>query len=216
MGFGGPSLQDAIALSQRMAQNPADSVAMSSQLVETLRGLPPVAGEILSRPRFDRASLWTLGTSFENVPTTGQVPPQIIRCQHDVWVRSVQVQVYPLLTPFDGDFATLSLAVQTLRALRFATGTNGRGLVKTNWRLDARQGFVSNGPAEILAPAALIAGDGCYPASRDWQLQKDQTIEVRLESLFGDLNLGQTQSAYLLRWAVVTFWCEELDQPSIQ
>jgi hypothetical protein len=182
----GPSIQDAIALAQRMATTPADAVAMSSQLVETLQSLPPSPGELLSRPRFDRATLWTLGTTFENVPTTGQVAPQIIRCQHDVWIRSVQVQAYPLLSPFDANFASLSLIVQLFRALRFSIGSNGRGLLRTNWRLDARQGFVSGGPNEVLASAALISGDGCYPAAKDWMLQKDQTIEVRVESTLGD------------------------------
>jgi hypothetical protein len=211
-----PSIEDVIALAQRMAQNPSDSVSLSGQLVEQIQALPPFAGELLSRPHFERATLWTLGCSFENVPATGAVPPQVIRMPHDVWIRSVQVQVFPVLVPFDANFATLSLAVSTLRALRFSTGNNGRGLARVNWRLDARQGFVSNGQAEILAPAAIISGDGCFPADKDWQLQKEQTIEVRLENLFPDLQLGASAAEMILRWAVVTFWAEEIDQPSIQ
>lgn len=212
-----PSIQDAIALAQRMAQNPSDSIALSGQLVETIQALPPFAGELLSRPYFERASLWTLGCSFENVPATGAVPPQTIRMPHDVWIRAVQIQVYPQLAPFDGSFAQLSLAVQTLRALRFSVGDNGRGFARFNWRLDARQGFISNGQSEILAPGAIIAGDGCFPASKDWQLQKEQTIEIRIESLLGDYNLGaQALTDVILRWAVVTFWAEETDQPQIQ
>lgn len=217
MGNGmGVSLEDAIALAQRMASSPADSVALSQQLVDTLSQLPPQAGELLSRPQFERASLWTLGCSFENVPATGAVPPQIIRCQHDVWIRGVQVQAYPDLSPFGGDFSTLSLIVQTLRALRFTIGTNGRGLVRVNWRLDARQGFISRGNAEILAPATLISGDGRFSAAKDWQLQKDQTIEVRLESALSQLNLSADIADLVLRWVTVCFWAEELDQPSQQ
>ena len=211
-----PSIQDAIALAQRMAQNPSDSVSLAGQLVETIQALPPFAGELLSRPHFERASLWTLGCSFENVPATGSVPPQVIRMPHDVWIRAVQVQVYPVLAPFDASFAALSLAASTLRALRFSTGDNGRGLARVNWRLDARQGWISSGQSEILAPAAIISGDGCFPADKDWQLQKEQVIEVRLENLFADLQMGAAVTDMLLRWAVVTFWAEELDQPQIQ
>lgn len=212
----GPRIQDAIALADRMATTPADAVAMSGALVDTLRALPPSAGALLSRPRFDRATLWTLGTTFENVPVGGQQPPQIIRCQHDVWIRSVHAQAYPLLEPFDGSFNSLSLVVQLFRGLVFTVGSNGRGLFKTNWRLDARQGFITSGQSEILAPAATITGDGRYPASKDWMLQKDQTLEIRVESLLGDYELGVADTALILRYLVVTFWAEELDQPSQQ
>lgn len=216
MGAMPPSIQDVIALAQRMAQNPSDSVTMAPQLVDALQALPAFAGELLSRPHFERASLWTLGCSFENVPASGSVTPQVIRMPHDVWIRAVQVQVFPVLSPFDTNFAALSLAVSTMRALRFSTGDNGRGLARVNWRLDGRQGFVSSGQSEILAPAAIVSGDGCFPADKDWQLQKEQTIEVRLENLFADLQMGASADAMLLRWAVVTFWAEELDQPQIQ
>ncbi len=212
----GPSIQDVIALADRMATTPADAVAMSSTLVDALRTLPPPSGSLLSRPRFDRATLWTLGTTFENVETSGQQPPQIIRCQHDVWIRSVQAQAYPLLNPFDGSFASLSLIVQLLRGLTFSVGTNGRGLFKCNWRLDARQGFITTGQSEVLAPAATITGDGRWPAPKDWMLQKDQTLEIRVESMLADYELGVADSALILRWLVVTFWAEELDQPGIQ
>ncbi len=213
--LGGPSLQDAIALAQRMAQNPADSVVLAGQLVELLSSMPPAAGELLSRPAFERASLWTLGCSFENVGLD-EPPPQIIRCQHDVWVRGVTAQAYPELAFADDDLATLTAAVQLFRQLRFSTGNNGRGLFETNWRLDAKQGFISKGMSEIVAPASMITGDGCWTAAKDWMLQKDQTIEVRVRSLLGDLQLDTTVENLSLRWVVVTFWVEELDQPSVQ
>jgi hypothetical protein len=68
----------------------------------------------------------------------------------------------------------------------------------------------------VLASASLISGDGCFDAAKDWMLQKDQTIEVRIESTLGDLQLGVAATALILRYVVVTFWAEELDQPSNQ
>ena len=212
----GNSIQDVIALADRMASTPADAVAMSGTLVDCIRALPPPSGALLSRPRFDRASLWTLGTTFENVAVGVQQPPQIIRCQHDVWIRSVQAQAYPRLEPFDANFNSLSLIVQLFRSLVFTVGTNGRGLFKANWRLDARQGFITTGQSEVLAPAASITGDGRYPAPKDWMLQKDQTLEIRVESTLQDFELGVADAALILRYLVVTFWAEETDQPSQQ
>ncbi|MGH7605580.1 MAG: hypothetical protein ACRENK_16495 [Gemmatimonadaceae bacterium] len=214
----GTSVDDVIALAQRMASNPADSVALSSQLVDMLAQMPPPASELLSRPKFDRASLWTLGCSFENVPSTGLVPPQIIRCQHDVWVRAVQIQVIPAvlpLLPADPDIADLQATLNILRSMVFSLGTNHRGLGAVNWRLDARQGFISSGQTEILAPAALVSGDGRYPAAKDWKLQKDQTIEVSIQNRLGSVGF-ETNADPILRWVTVCFWVEELEQPSVQ
>lgn len=215
----GVSIDDAIALAQRMAQSPADSVALAPQLVTTLQSLPPQAGGLLSRPKFERATLFTLGCSFENVPiTAGSIGPQVIRCQHDVWVRGVQVQAYPSFAPITGQsFPNVQQLADLFRQLRFSIGTNGRGLVSVNWRLDARQGFISRGStSEILAPAALIAGDGCFDAPKDWILQKDQTIEVRIQSLLDQVGINTAVANLLLRWVTVCFWAEEIDQPSVQ
>jgi hypothetical protein len=215
----GVSIDDAIALSTRMAQSPADSVSLAPQLVQVLQSLPPPAGQLLSRPAFERATLFTLGCSFENVPiSAGSIGPQVIRCQHDVWIRGVQVQAYPSFFPITGQsLANVQQIANLFRQLRFSIGTNGRGLVQVNWRLDARQGFISRGSTgEILAPASLISGDGCFDAPKDWILQKDQTIEVRLQSLLDELGINTADANLILRWVTVCFWAEELDQPSIQ
>ena len=211
----GPSLQEAIALAQRMASNPADSVTLAGQLVDVLSGLPPAAGELLSRPFFERASLWTLGCSFENVGPTDEPPPQVIRCQHDVWIRGIVGQAYvrqgqPNQEPDD--------VIASLQFLRNMGGTNGRGLFEANFRLDGLQGFVSSGQSEILLPGTLLLGDGMWFAPMDWKLQKDQAIEVRLRSLVGELGLSAflAPDPILLRWATINFWAEELNQPAVQ
>lgn len=214
----GVTVDDAIALATRMAQNPADSVSFAQQLVEMLQSLPPPAGMLLSRPKFDRASLFSLGCSFENVPiSTGSIGPQVIRCQHDVWIRGVQIQAYPAFAPITGQsFGTVQTIAALFRALRFSTGSNGRGMLRANWRLDAKQGFIARGVTETLAPGSLISGDGCWNAAKDWILQKDQTIEVRLQSMLDDIGIGTADANLLLRWVTVVFWAEELKQPSVQ
>lgn len=215
------SIDEALALSERMAANPADAVSMASQLADVLDRLPPEASTLLSRPVFARASLWTLGVSFENVLPDGEAPPQTILCQHDVWIRSVQIQAIPkFVEGSEGNLIDLLRKLRLFREACATQGTNGRFLVDANWRVDARQGFISQGQSEILGPGTLISGDGFFTAPLDWRLQKDQTIEVRLRSRMRDF-LPDTISPGLitdadreLRWVTVTFWAEELRQPS--
>lgn len=128
----GVTVDDVIALAQRMAQNPADSVSFAQQLVEMLGNLPPPSGMLLSRPKFDRASLFTLGCSFENVPlSAGSIGPQVIRCQHDVWIRGVTIQAIPAFAPITGQtFGNVTTMAALFRALRLSVGTNGRGFVQ--------------------------------------------------------------------------------------
>ena len=89
-----------------------------------------------------------------------------------------------------------------------------------NWRLDGRQGFISSGQSEILAPAVGLTGDGFWIAPMDWRLQKDQAIEVRVRSRMLDFLTANLDPAFVddadrtLRWIVVTFWAEEMNQPS--
>src|SRR6185503_17351952 len=221
MGFRGPSYQDAIAVAQRMAQNPADSVSLVGQLVTLLANLPPPASELLSRPDFERASLWTLGTFFENVTATSSPPLRVIEMQRDVWIRGVQAQAYPLFVetgqaPADALFEQLSF----FRELREYASTNGRPLFEANWRLNGKQGFISSGSTEVFAPGAVIAGDGFFSAPMDWRLQKGETLEVRVQSRMSDIlpaNLaGVSDANRVLRLVTVTFWAEELTAPSVQ
>ncbi len=216
------SLNEAIALADRMAANPADAVSMADTLVSVIERLPPPSSALLSRPLFQRASLWSLGVSFENVLPNGEAPPEVILCQHDVWIRGVSICVIPQVTlPQSANLADLTARLRLFREACITQGTNNRGLVEANWRVDARQGFISEGQAEILAPGTLIAGDGFWSAPLDWRLQKDQTIEVRIRSRMNQLfplSLGAnfTDAQRVLRWVTVVFWAEELRQPSVR
>lgn len=213
MIHGPASYAEARALAERMAASPADAVSFAGKLAELVQNLPPQKSELLSRYIFDRPGLWTLVASFENVETGPEAPPQIIRIQHDVWIRGVVGVAIPQLPiPSPDDFG-LMLSQQC----RFTT--NNRDKFECNWRIDARQGFVGTGAGEILAPATLVTGDGFYVAPLDWRLQKDQYIEVRLRSRFPEFipaGLVQDPDALVLRWALVCFWAEELNQPSVR
>lgn len=215
------SIDEALALSERMAANPADAVGMASQLADVLDRLPPEAATLLSRPAFQRATLWTLGVSFENVLPDGEAPPQTILCQHDVWIRAVVMQAIPKFVEDDqGSLVNLIRKLRLFREACTCQGTNGRFLTDVNWRVDARQGFISQGQAEILAPGTIVTGDGFYVAPLDWRLQKQQTIEVRLRSRMRDFLPDTidpniiTDADRELRWVTVNFWAEELRQPS--
>lgn len=217
------SLDEAIALADRIAANPAEGIKLADMLADTVDRLPPEAADILSRPFFERASLWTLATSFEGVLADGEAPPQTILCQHDVWIRGVVAVSIPLIgLVSDPSIADLIEQLQLFRDGCATQGANNRGLFETNWRVDARQGFISQGQSEILGPAALVAGDGFWAAPLDWRLQKDQTIEVRVTSRMREFfpqTLGSTfpdNTFRILRWVVVAFWAEELRQPSVR
>jgi hypothetical protein len=211
-----PTLSDTIALADRMVANPADSVTLAPQLADAIRLLPPSRAELLSRPVFQRASLWSLAVSFERLDPGVEGPPQVIRAQHDVWIRGVQAQVY--LAPEVTEAVNNLDALRRLRRVCGQAGSNLRGLVEVNWRLDGRQGFISTGQAEILARGTSITGDGFWSSPLDWQLQKDQTIEVRARARsaeFLPLIPGNiTPLDQQVRWLVVSFWAEEMRQPS--
>jgi hypothetical protein len=215
----GPSLGDVLALVTRAAGNPADSVTMASEILELVQALPPTASAILSRPHFERASLWTLGVSFENVDPDTEPPPQEILIPHDTWIRSVQAQVYPLYNAASDDELLGKTELFNISAAR-TLGMNLRGLFEANWRVDARQGFISSGTSEILESGIQITGDGAFTCPLDWRLQKGQTIEVRLRSRIRDFLPagleGFTDADRVLRWVVLTFWGEELKQPATQ
>jgi hypothetical protein len=208
------SLDEAAALAERMASNPADAVSLAGRLQELIRNLPPERSELVSRYRFDRSALWTLIASFENVaadlPETG---PSIVTCQHDVWIRGVQaIGIWTIPDGAAGLTLSLELGQVAIRT------PNGLPLFEANWRINGKQGFISNGNSEVLGPAALDAGDGFFSAPLDWRLQKDDTIEVRIRSRLADFmptDLAQTPVP-TLRWVVVAFWAEELRQPGLR
>lgn len=209
------SLAEVKAVLQRMSGNAADAVALAANLPDMIGRLEPASARLMSRPHFERATLWTYSAQFENVPTTGEAPPDVIRVQHDLWVRGVECQV--IFGPEVPDPALYEAIFGILQST-IVNSSNLRHLVELNWRVDARQGFISTGTSETMESAALITGDGTYSAPLDWRLQKDQTIEVRCRSLLRYLVPAELLPDVnaLLRWVVVTFWGEALQNPSVR
>lgn len=220
MSVSPPSLANVRALAERMGSHPADAVAHAARLQELVRALPPERADLISRVGFERASLWTLPASFPNLAIpAGQLiesegPPQIIRCQHDVWIRGVVACAIPTIQ--SGEIEELIGILAILGTTSINYGSNWRWTFETNWRVDARQGFIGTGSGEILAPAALITGDGFYVAPVDWRLQKDQYIEVRVRPTTARVVPvdPDSQEDRPEPWIVVAFWAEEITQPS--
>lgn len=215
------SLAEVRAVLQRMNGNAADAVALATNLPDLVSRLEPPSARLMSRPSFERATLWTYSAQFEDIEPGQEAPPEVIRVQRDLWVRGVDCQVLwgpPLAQADIGSYVELWSIMKTL----FSNAPNARQLVELNWRVDARQGFISTGTSETLERASLIAGDGVFSAPLDWRLQKDQTIEVRCRSLIEDVfpaagfptlaNAG----GLVIRWVVVSFWGEGLDTPSVR
>jgi hypothetical protein len=208
-----------LSLIQQMLASPADQVRLASQLRSMVQAMPPPHAELVSRYRFDRAGLWTYSANFFNVAPNVEAPLEVIRIPHDCWIRSVHAYA---LTRLD---QTFEVANGMLHAARFrdtvneATGSNFRGLFETNWKLNARQGFISSGVSERLAPATLVCGDGQNAAELDWRLQQEDTIEVRVRNIFRNLFRDSTGSPPAkgiyptIPWVCVSFWAEELPQP---
>jgi hypothetical protein len=213
------NLHSVMALLDRVGQAPADALPLMEQAVQLIRSLPPERAEVLSRFAFELGTLFTLIASFENIEPDGREgPPEVIRMQHDSWVRGVVAGAIPCIAG-----TTLPDLAETAEDFQNACesfGSGGRFTFETNWRVDDKQGFVSRGAqGEILAPATLVTGDGFWFAPLDWRLQKDQTIEVRVRNLLPDLfpaSAFEEPEFGLLRWVVVAFWVEELKTGSVQ
>lgn len=207
------TLDDVRALAQSMVASPANAVQLAGELQTSIQKLPPPRADIITRPDFERAALWTYTASFENLPNSGIVQEtQPIEVQRDVWVRSVsacaivqQEEVGEL--PESYQFAGLNL------------GANNRWIFEVNWTLEDDRGFITRGLSEILAPGNAVTGDGERSAPVGWRLQKNSTIVVRARSLLAQeqplLLEPDSESEAVLRWLVVNFWCEEIRQPGI-
>jgi len=215
-GTRGPTLNDLEAMIAR-AQGAADSTSLAGEVVNLIQALPPEQSEILSRPAFERGALWTMGVSFENVGPDDSPPPQNVLMPHDMWIRGVNAQAYWRFPVSDANGA---LSFAAILGASKSNQPNNRGLFEVSWRIDAKQGFISSGQAEINASAQLVTGDGAFSAPMDWRLEKNQIVEVRLQSRMREFLptglVDVTDADRILRWVVVTFWGEELRQPSIQ
>jgi hypothetical protein len=208
-------VQDVYSLVQQMIHSPADQVRLGAQLRSMVQSLPPPHNELISRYQFARAGLWSYVANFFEIEQGREQPVQVIRIPHDSWIRSVQAIALPRLDP---DYVTandLAVAARQRKLLNAATGSAWRGLIELNWRINARQGFISSGTGEVQSPAALVAGDGQYGADLDWRLQQEDTIEVRCRSRVGQVYAENVEPAIdrTLAWVCVVFWAEELPQP---
>lgn len=208
-------VQDVYSLVQQMIHSPADQVRLGSQLRNMVQSLPPPHNELISRYRFARAGLWSYAANFFEVGENLEPPVEVIEMPHDSWIRSVQAFALPRLDPDYVAETDLDAAARQRKLLGQATGTNFRGLVELNWRINARQGFISSGTGEVQSPATMIAGDGLRSADVDWRLQKQDTIEVRARSRVGQIFAPSVEPAIdrTLAWVCVIFWAEELPQP---
>lgn len=208
-------LQDVYSTLQQMLQSPADQVRMSSSLRDMVRNLPPEKGEIFSRQEFERAGTHSYVANFFDVAETGEAPTQVIRIPHDSWIRGVHAFA---LTALDETQVTaeglLDAANQRLLVQR-TTGTNFRGIIDLNWRLNGSQGFISSGRGELIWRATAMAGDGQYSAALDWRLQQEDTIEVRCRNRIRAIfPAGEdTSLARVIPWVCVIFWAQQLPQP---
>lgn len=204
------TLDEVIALTDRMAANPADAVQLAPTLSERIASLPPANSELMTSPRFHLNSKWSYAAIFQNVPVNGVSVPFPIRLPHDTWIRGVVSQVYPGIVLGEDPSVRLLLNREIARSY----GANGRWAVTANWRVDARQGFISSGASqEIFSELALLTGDGFWTAPLDWRMQKDQTIEVTIRNQITGVIPQSPDFAdgdYEIPLCVVTFLGEEI------
>jgi len=203
------TLDDVEALAQSMVNSPAAAVQLAGQLQATVQSLAVPRAELVTRPAFERAALWTYAVSFEQLDNSGDPSTKVIELQRDVHVRGVNACAI-VQTPLE-NFELSSVFWLTSQA---GGGKNLRWLFDVNWSIDDERGFITNGIAEIRARGVAITGDGEFSAPLDWRLQRNQTIVVRAASRLADASADAVEEpGTILRWLTVTFWCEELRQP---
>jgi hypothetical protein len=208
-------LSDVHSLLRQMLASPSDMVRESATLRDMVRNLPPEQAELLSRYRFDRGTLQAYVANFFDVAQDRQNYVETIRIPHDAWIRGVQAHAVVALDEEETEQEGTVSAWEQRRAVCRPYGTGFRALFDVNWRLNSRQGFVTDGSGEVLAPATLVAGDGIHSVPMDWRLQKEDTIKVRVRNR--TLQVFPAGCANVLApaipWIAVVFWAEELPQP---
>lgn len=204
-----PSLVDVRSVLTQMLGSASEQVRQSSYLVQMVRELPPSPGAMKSRVRFDRAALMSLCANFfnlrENVPASKN-----IRVPEDCWVRGVSAVVLPSVSFDQVPDAAAWYAATQMRALLTRYGTNWRGLVEVDWRIPAQQGFIQDGQADVMAPAAQVTGDGEFSVDLDWRLNREDTIVVRATNRLNRTLDAECDSAIVREfpWVAVVFWAE--------
>jgi hypothetical protein len=194
----------------QMLGNASDQVRMAAALAQRVRELPPPDAELLSRPVFERAGLWSFCCNFFNLEENA-TESQPIRIPHDCWIRGVDICVLPSLSFVEVPTTAIWYQAAVMRALLCQYGTNWRGLVDVDWRVPSDQGFVSDGRGDTLGPAAQLSGDGEFSVALDWDLDREDTIIVRCSNQINRI-IDPTCDTYIERtlpWVAVAFWAEE-------
>lgn len=205
------SLGDVEALARSMVASPANAVQLAGQLQATINALPVPRAELISRPAFDRAALWTYVASFENLENSGEPATRVIELQRDVWVRGVNACAIVQVNAQDFELSEFFWLISSA-----TLGRNLRWLFDANWTVDDERGFITNGLSEILASGVGVTGDGERSAAIDWRLQRNQTIVVRARSRLAAASVEAVEEpGTILRWLTITFWCEEMKHPGV-
>lgn len=203
-------------MAERMAANPAESVHQMRVLAKMLHEMPPHESVLLSRPEWNRATLWSSTAVFENL-APNQDDTQLVRSQRDLWLRGVAIQVVPQLPllPPNGETLTDQILGSRLIAAMQPGTTNFRQFVEWTLRLDGDLGFFSTGQSgEAFINAMGAGGDGERSMPMDWRLWTNQHIEVTVRNvtqrLFGPLVEEEAAAGFPLRAVYVTFWGLEI------
>ncbi len=207
------SLQSVLSQALQMLQSPADLVTQAGYLRELVRGLPPDQAELLSRPAFERAGLVSLCANFFDVPEGAETTPQTIRIPYDCWIRGVEALAITQINEETVRAVGNLLLPTQERSAWIRYGTNMRGIFEVNWKLNGKQGFISTGLAEILAPATLVTGDGHWSVPLDWQLQQEDEIAVRVRNRidrFMPATCVNQPVETTIPWVAVVFWAEDV------
>ena len=206
-----PTLHDVRALIGQMLQSPSDQVRLAASLRDMVAQLGPGQARLQSRVDFDRAALYALCANFFDLTDAAEERSETIRIPHDMWIRGVHAFCLPSLQESTVEADGILLTAEQRRRL-LDYGTNWRGLFEVSWRLNAKQGFITDGHGELMVPAASVTGDGERMADLDWQLEREDTIVVRCRNRIRRIfptdcvtALGRT-----LPWIVVAFWGERL------
>lgn len=184
------SIAELRAVLSEAAQTPSQAAAMADLVPDLIRRLPPERAELATRDMFHLGTDTELLAVFQNVsPSTGtaNATPEVIEIPYDIWIRGCAGYALNQLPgpELEGvDLNTIQGIAQGRGNALAQLGSGGRPFFEVNWRLDGKQGFVQRGASgEIFANATGVVGTGKHPAAMDWQLQKDQTIEVRIRNI---------------------------------
>lgn len=178
------TLEQCASLAEELAANPAEAVHQLPLLRKWLRDLPPPRAQLLSRPEWNVASLWTNVAAFENVQVNEE-RIEIVRCQRDLWLRGCVATVIPAFQPGEDPTSLEELITQVVsaRSIINFSSRQFRQLFEMSLRLDGDLGFFSRGQSgEVMIGAEGATGTCERAAKMDWALTTNQHIEVRIRN----------------------------------